>query len=113
MERIRRETYLINGLLLCACGYSAFKKLLQLLVSIFGVSYNVHVQELGTWKAKIRDDTDNSDSESDTANDNSNSKSDTAKDDQVDINVSEPGVKNYKLLESSNEENKEQHSNTY
>nr|GFD62896.1 hypothetical protein [Tanacetum cinerariifolium] len=56
--------------------------------------------------AKIRDDTDNSDSESDTANDNSNSKSDMAKDDQVDINVSEPGVKNSKLLESSNEENK-------
>ncbi|GJX67139.1 hypothetical protein Tco_0302866 [Tanacetum coccineum] len=69
------------------------KKLLQLLVSIFGVSYDVHVQEL--------------------ANDNSDFKSDTAKDDQADINVSGPDMENSKPPKSLNEENKEQHSTTY
>ncbi|GJY39187.1 hypothetical protein Tco_0425551, partial [Tanacetum coccineum] len=111
----------INGLPLCAWGSSAFNKVASAFVKFMFFEIDrlpsIGTRRICTWKAKIHDDTGNSDSKSNTANDNSDfefdTANDTAKDDQVDINVSELAVENSKPRESSNKENKEQHSNTY
>ncbi|GJW61053.1 hypothetical protein Tco_0110388 [Tanacetum coccineum] len=84
-------------------------------VSIFAVSYDVHVQELATWNAKIQDDIDPSDSDSDSESDrdmaNDNAPSEYSfKDEQVDIINIEPVVDDTKSPESSNEDEDNYHS---
>nr|GEW90194.1 RNA-directed DNA polymerase, eukaryota, reverse transcriptase zinc-binding domain protein [Tanacetum cinerariifolium] len=83
-------------------------------VSIFGVCYDVQMQELGMWKAKIRDDYDPSDSESETENDHTHSES-SFKDEQVETNEKEPleptNVEATHYVQI-NEETNESHSNS-